>query len=85
MSKLLKALEAKLEGEVKVAKANIEVYMSNPVGIGEHPDLVGAVEEQLVKLAEADEKLETLRKYFPDDDDLFSILVEHPDSDALVV
>ena len=84
MSKLLKALEAKLEGEVKVAKANIEVYMSNPVGIGEHPDLVGAVEEQLVKLAEADEKLETLRKYFPDDDD-FYLYVEHPDSDALVV
>ena len=83
MSKLLKALEAKLEGEVKVAKANIEVYMSNPVGIGEHPDLVGAVEEQLVKLAEADEKLETLRKYFPDDD--FYLYVEHPDSDALVV
>lgn len=83
MSKLLKALEAKLEGEVKVAKANIEVYMSNPVGIGEHPDLVGAVEEQLEKLAEADEKLETLRKYFPDDDLFF--LVEHPDSDALVV
>ena len=84
MSKLLKALEAKLEGEVRVAKANIEVYMDNPVGIGEHPDLVGAVEEQLVKLAEADEKLETLRKYFPLDEDLF-FYVEHPDSDALVV
>lgn len=83
MSKLLKALEAKLEGEVRVAKANIEVYMDNPVGIGEHPDLVGAVEEQLVKLAEADEKLETLRKYFPEDDLFF--YVEHPDSDALEV
>ena len=83
MSKLLKALEAKLEGEVRVAKANIEVYMDNPVGIGEHPDLVGAVEEQLAKLAEADEKLETLRKHFPAEDLFF--MVEHADSDALVL
>ena len=64
MKGLLEALELKLQGEVAVAKANIEVYISQSVGIGEHPDLVGAVEEQLVKLAEAEEKLETLRKHF---------------------
>jgi predicted transcriptional regulator len=78
MSKLLKALEHKLVGEVEVAKANVEVYMSNPVGIGEHPDLVGAVEEQLAKLAEADEKLETLRKYFPDEQPYTITLTEDP-------
>ena len=64
MKGLLEALELKLQGEVAVAKANIEVYISQSVGIGEHPDLVGAVEEQLVKLAEAEEKLETLQKHF---------------------
>jgi hypothetical protein len=64
MQGLLLALEKKLEGEVAVAKANIEVYISQSVGIGEHPDLVGAIEEQLVKLAEAEEKLETLQKHF---------------------
>jgi len=78
MSKLLKALEHKLVGEVEVAKANVEVYMSNPVGIGEHPDLVGAVEEQLAKLAEADEKLETLRKYFPAEQTYTVTLTEDP-------
>ena len=82
MSKLLEALERKLVGEVEVAKANIEVYMTNPVGIGEHPDLVGAVEEQLVKLAEADEKLETLRKYFPAEQ---NYTITFPDEDALTV
>jgi hypothetical protein len=40
MQGLLLALEKKLEGEVAVAKANIEVYISQSVGIGEHPDLV---------------------------------------------
>ena len=64
MKGLLEALELKLEGEVAVAKANIEVYIVTSVGIGEHPDLVGAIEEQLAKLAEAEEKLETLQKHF---------------------
>lgn len=64
MQGLLLALEKKLEGEVAVAKANIEVYIEQSVGIGEHPDLVGAIEEMLVKLAEAEEKLETLQKHF---------------------
>ncbi len=64
MQGLLLALEKKLEGEVAVAKANIEVYIEQSVGIGEHPDLVGAIEEMLVKLAEAEEKLDTLRMHF---------------------
>ena len=44
---LLEALAKKLEGEIAVAKANVEVYLNQSVGIGEHPDLVGAIEEQI--------------------------------------
>lgn len=61
---LLEALAKKLEGEIAVAKANVEVYINQSVGIGEHPDLVGAIEEQIAKIAEAEEKLDTLRKHF---------------------
>ena len=61
---LLKALAKKLEGEIAVAKANVEVYLNQSVGIGEHPDLVGAIEEQIAKIAEAEEKLDTLYKHF---------------------
>ena len=31
---LLDALISKLQGEVKLSKANIQVYLENPVGIG---------------------------------------------------
>ena len=41
---LLDALVLKLEGEIAVAKANIEVYKKNAAGIGEHPDIVEAIE-----------------------------------------
>ena len=48
---MLDALRKKYEAEVAAAKVNIEVYLTNPVGIGEHPDLVSAVDFELTKLA----------------------------------
>jgi len=61
---LLEALEQKLKGEIAVARANIDVYIQHSVGIGEHPDVVEAVESQIEKIAAADEKIEIIRKYF---------------------
>ena len=49
MNPLLEALCKKLEGEIAMAKANIQVYQTNPAGIGEHPDLVEAIETQVEK------------------------------------
>tara|TARA_Y100000015_G_C2394624_1_gene92026 strand:- start:1556 stop:1753 length:198 start_codon:yes stop_codon:yes gene_type:complete len=64
MNYLLKALVKKLEGEVEMAKANILVYQRNPAGIGEHPDIVEAIETQIDKIAQAEEKIETIKKHF---------------------
>ena len=61
---IIDALEAKYKAEIASAKANIQVYLDNPAGIGEHPDLVSAVDEQMSKLAEAEDKLETLTKHY---------------------
>jgi hypothetical protein len=49
-----------LTGKVKYHKANVLVYLQNPVGIGEHPDIMSAIEEELTKCAEYHEKLEIL-------------------------
>jgi hypothetical protein len=64
MNYLLEALIKKLEGEVAMAKANIKVYETNPAGIGEHPDVVQAVETQIEVIAGAEEKIETIRKHY---------------------
>ena len=37
---LIKALELKYKAEIAEGEANVGVYIDNPVGIGEHPDLV---------------------------------------------
>ncbi len=57
---LLKALVKRLEGQIEVAKANIKVYERNPVGIGEHPDVVEAIESQVEIIATARDKIEAI-------------------------
>jgi len=61
---MLEALIKKLEGEIAVAKANVDVYLNHSVGIGEHPDVVEAVETQIEKMAAAQEKIDTITKNF---------------------
>ena len=46
------------QGEIARANANIEVYMRKPVGIGEHPDIIAAIDSEIEKAAHAQEKLE---------------------------
>ena len=58
---LRNALVARYEGDLAEATANIKVYLSNPAGIGEHSDIVGAINEQVEKGAAAQEKLEFVR------------------------
>jgi hypothetical protein len=65
---LLDALSKKYEGDIAVAQANIKVYMANPAGIGEHPEVVQAIDTEIEKLAAADEKLEAIKRLFGDND-----------------
>ncbi len=69
---IIDALRKKYEAEIASAKANIDVYNRNPAGIGEHPDLVQAVDTEMVKLADAEDKLETLKKHYVTQPDLLS-------------
>jgi diacylglycerol kinase family enzyme len=61
---LLKALRAHAQGEIEMHKANVEVYLVNSVGIGEHPDVTHAIQEELDKIAHWHDQLEVLNKYF---------------------
>ena len=61
---LLKALCKRYEGEIAIAKANINVYMENPVGIGDHPNIVAAVDSEIEKLAGAIDKLNAVMDEF---------------------
>lgn len=61
---LLDAFKKQCEGNIEKHKINIEVYLTNPVGIGEHPDIMDAIKEEVTNLAEWDELLSTVNKFF---------------------
>jgi hypothetical protein len=61
---LLDSVRAQATGNIAKAKANIEVYLHNPVGIGEHPDIVAAIQEQLDVIAHEEERIQVLDKHF---------------------
>lgn len=60
---MLDALEAKYKADVLLAQSNILVYIHNPVGIGDHPDVVAAIDNQVGALAQAEEKLTSLQSF----------------------
>ena len=65
LTKVLRdALLIKYEGEIASAKANIQVYLHQSVGIGEHTDIVGALDIEVEKMAHAEEKLLAVRNHF---------------------
>ena len=64
MNYLLSALCKKLEGEIAVAHANIKTYERNSIGIGEHPELLQAIETQVEIIAHAEDKLNVIRNHF---------------------
>lgn len=62
--KTVSALRNDAIGKISKAKVNVEIYLHNPVGIGEHPDVLGAIQEQLDIIAHEEERLEVLDKHF---------------------
>jgi hypothetical protein len=63
---MLDALLADAQGNIAKAKANVEVYLHNPVGIGEHPDVLAAIQSQLDIIAHEEERIEVIQKHFSD-------------------
>ena len=54
------ALRAHAEGNLQLYKANIQVYLSNPAGIGEHSDILEAIQGELDKMSVPPDRLELL-------------------------
>jgi len=62
--KLLEAFVSHAKGHIDKHVANVEVYLANPVGIGEHSDIIEAIECEVKQIAEYDDMLEMVKKYF---------------------
>ena len=65
--KLKSAFLFHAEGHIKKHLANVEVLLSNPVGIGEHGDIINEIEKELKEIAHYEDLIDAMNKYFPDE------------------
>ncbi len=61
---LIRALLAHAQGDIAKHKANIEVYLEHPVGIGEHSNIIEAIEQELDMIAKYEDQVEVIKKHF---------------------
>ena len=61
---LIKAILAHARGEIERHRANVEVYLSNPAGIGEHSDITDAIQVEIDKISRYHDQIEVIERYF---------------------
>jgi hypothetical protein len=59
-NRLLNALDAKYRAEIMDALARLEVYVTSPVAIGEHPQHTEEMDKLIEQYANAKDKAESL-------------------------
>ena len=61
---IMTAAQKQAEGEVATHIANIKVYQTMPAGIGEHSDVVEAIEHEIDIIAKYHDQIEVIKTYF---------------------
>ena len=61
---MIEAIKEHAKGRIAKHAMNVEVYLKNSAGVGEHPDILEAIEKELKIIAEYHDQLEVLNKYF---------------------
>ena len=63
-STIIEAIKKHAEGNIALHSANVEVYLANPAGIGEHSDIMEAIQAELDEIAKHNDRLEVIASYF---------------------
>ncbi len=61
---MINAIEEHAKGHIAKHTMNVEVYLKQSVGVGEHPDILEAIEKELKMIAEYNDQIEVINKYF---------------------
>ena len=61
---LIKASELHFKAHIEKHRVNVEILLEKGVGVAEHPDVMETIEKELEIMAEYDDKLSILNKYF---------------------
>jgi hypothetical protein len=61
---MYESLVKKYESQIAEAEATLLIYFTNSVGIGEHPQQLEEMDKFVEKLANAKDKLETIKEFY---------------------
>ena len=61
---LLAAAKSYYVGMINKHISNVEILLTRSVGIGEHQDIQDAIDKEMDKVAQFDDKLNMILKYF---------------------
>ena len=63
---MIEALKAHAQAHINKHRMNVEVFLNNPVGVGEHPQIMDSIEAEIEEIAKYEDQLEVLNKHFTD-------------------
>ena len=63
-NKLIESIRSYLQGNIDKHCANLENLLENHVALAEHPDIIDTIEKELDVVADYEDKLNVLNKYF---------------------
>lgn len=52
------------EAHIEKHRMNVEIYLTNPVGVGEHSEVMDEIEKQLDEMARYQDHVDILESYF---------------------
>lgn len=61
---MITALKNHYHGEIGKHKMNVEVFLQNPVGVGEHIDVMETISAEIAKIADFEDRLMILETHF---------------------
>ena len=61
--KAINALRAHARGEIEKHLYNIEILLTNPQGVAEHPDQIETIQNELDKISTHKERLDIISQY----------------------
>ena len=60
----IRALKGYYSSLIDIRKSELQVYIDNPVAIGDHSNLIDTMDELIGKIADAEDKLIVLETHF---------------------
>ncbi len=61
---MINATRDHAKAHVEKHRMNVEVYLTNPVGVGEHSDVMDAIEKELEEMSKYQDHIDMIDKYF---------------------